>query len=144
MNILVVNGPNLNLLGKREPEVYGSESLGDIMEWLENLPEVSEHTLLWFQSNHEGEIIDLLHREMDWADGVLINPGAFTHYSYAIYDAILSIELPTVEVHLSDLRKREDFRKTSVIAPACIQQVMGLGKNSYLEGFRILIKNLKA
>lgn len=142
MNFLVVNGPNLNLLGKREPEIYGAETLGDIMEWLEDQPEVKGHTLRWFQSNHEGEIIDLLHKEMDWADGILINPGAFTHYSYAILDAIYSVKIPTVEVHLSDLDKREEFRKQSVIAPACVGIAMGLGKNSYLQGFRMLVDHL--
>jgi len=142
MNILIVNGPNLNLLGVREPEIYGYESLGDIMEWLENFTEVKEHTLRWFQSNHEGEIIDLLHKEMAWADGIIINPGAFTHYSYAILDAIYGIGIPTVEVHLSDLNSREDFRKVSVISPACFAQISGLGKQSYLEGFREIMNHL--
>lgn len=142
MNILIVNGPNLNLLGKRNPEIYGYDTLGDIMEWLEGEPEVKEHSLRWFQSNHEGEIIDLLHREMSWADGIIINPGAFTHYSYAILDALYSIETPTVEVHLSDLDSREEFRKISVIKPACVGQVKGLGKESYLEGLRILVSHL--
>lgn len=142
MNILVVNGPNLNLLGKREPDIYGTETLGDIMEWLEGQPETGEHTLRWFQSNHEGEIIDLLHKEMDWADGIIINPGAFTHYSYAILDAIYSVGIPTIEVHISNLNTREEFRKHSVIAPACIDRVMGLGKNSYLKGLRLLLDHL--
>ena len=140
MNILVINGPNLNLLGTREPEIYGKETLEELMIWLETIPVSSEHSFKFFQSNHEGEIIDVLHDERHWANGILINPGAFTHYSYAIRDAIRAIELPTVEVHLSDIHNRESFRQVSVISPVCIKQISGLGKDSYLEGLNYLVQ----
>ncbi len=143
MNIIIVNGPNLNLLGEREPEIYGNESLEELMLWLEKSPLGSEHSFKFFQSNHEGEIIDFLHDERHWCDGVIINPAAFTHYSYAIRDAISSINIPTVEIHLSDILTREDFRQLSVIKPVCIAQVSGMGKNSYMEGLRILTEKFK-
>ena len=139
MNILVVNGPNLNLLGEREPELYGTETLDTLMMWLANCSECIEHDFKFYQSNHEGEIIDFIHDERHWAQGIIINPGAFTHYSYAIMDAIKSVNIPTVEVHITDLEKRDDFRKKSVIAPVCIKQISGLGKHSYLEGVKKLI-----
>lgn len=139
MNILVINGPNLNLLGEREPELYGTDTLDELMMWLANCSECIEHDFKFYQSNHEGEIIDFIHDERHWAQGIIINPGAFTHYSYAIMDAIKSVNIPTVEVHITDLKKRDDFRKKSVIAPACIKQISGLGKHSYLEGVKELI-----
>ncbi len=140
MNILVINGPNLNLLGTREPEIYGTDTLEELMMWLETSPSGAEHSFTFFQSNLEGEIIDTLHDERHWAQGVLINPAAFTHYSYAIRDAISAVEIPTVEVHLSDLRKREEFRQISVISSVCVDQVSGLGKDSYLKGLNIMLK----
>ena len=140
MNILVINGPNLNLLGTREPEIYGTNTLEELMMWLETSSSGSDHSFKFFQSNHEGEIIDTLHDERHWAQGVLINPAAFTHYSYAIRDAISAVEIPTVEVHLSDLRKREEFRQISVISSVCVDQVSGLGKDSYLKGLNLLLK----
>ena len=140
MNILVINGPNLNLLGTREPEIYGTETLEELMMWLETCPKGSDHSFKFFQSNHEGEIIDTIHDEREWAEGILINPAAFTHYSYAIRDAISAVEIPTVEVHLSDINNREEFRKVSVIKQVCIDKVFGLGKDSYLEGLQLLIK----
>ena len=140
MNILVINGPNLNLLGNREPEIYGTDTLEELMMWLETSPSGTDHSFKFFQSNHEGEIIDTLHDERHWAQGVLINPAAFTHYSYAIRDAISAVEIPTVEVHLSDLRKREEFRQISVILSVCVDQVSGLGKDSYLKGLNLLLK----
>ena len=140
MNILVINGPNLNLLGTREPEIYGTDTLEELMMWLETSPSGTDHSFKFFQSNHEGEIIDTLHDERHWAQGVLINPAAFTHYSYAIRDAISAVEIPAVEVHLSDLRKREEFRQISVISSVCVDQVSGLGKDSYLKGLNLLLK----
>ena len=140
MNILVINGPNLNLLCTREPEIYGTDTLEELMMWLETSPSGAAHSFKFFQSNHEGEIIDTLHDERHWAQGVLINPAAFTHYSYAIRDAISAVEIPTVEVHLSDLRKREEFRQISVISSVCGDQVSGLGKDSYLKGLNFLLK----
>jgi len=140
MNILVINGPNLNLLGKREPDIYGIDTLEELMMWLENSPEGKNHSFKFYQSNHEGEIIDILHDERQWAERILINPGAYSHYSYAIYDAIKSINIPTVEVHISDINKREKFRKESVIAPACKKgSVTGEGKYSYIKGLQKLI-----
>ena len=141
MNILVINGPNLNLLGTREPEIYGTDTLEELMMWLETSPSGTDHSFKFFQSNHEGEIIDTLHDERHWAQGVLINPAAFTHYSYAIRDAISAVEIPTVEVHLSDLHKREEFRQISVMSSVCVDQVSGLGKDSYLKGLKLLLKH---
>ena len=142
MRILIINGPNLNLIGKREPEVYGSETLDEIMEWLEASPEMREHELEHFQSNHEGAIIDRLHNAMGQSDGIIINPGAYSHTSYAIRDAITTVEIPTIEVHLSDIHNREEFRSVSVISPVCVGQVSGLGKMSYLEGLRKLLRSI--
>ena len=139
MNILVINGPNLNLLGTREPEIYGHETLEELMMWLENCSEAINNEFKFYQSNHEGEIIDILHDERHWAQGILINAGAYTHYSYAIRDAIEAISIPTVEVHITDTSKREDFRKKSVLTSVCIDTVKGLGKNSYLEGLNSLL-----
>ena len=140
MNILVINGPNLNLLGEREPNLYGKESLDELMKWLENSPEISNNNFKFYQSNYEGGIIDCLHDERHWAQGIIINAGALSHYSYAIMDALKSVKIPSVEVHLTDINKRESFRKKSVIKSACIQQISGKGKYSYLEGVKELIK----
>ena len=142
MNILVINGPTLNLLGIREPEIYGTDTLEELMMWLETNPVSSDHSFKFYQTNHEGEIIDTIQDERHWAKGILINPGAFTHYSYAIRDAIVSVAIPTVEVHLSDIHNREEFRQISVISPVCINQVSGLGKDSYIKGLKLLIKYL--
>ncbi len=139
MNILVINGPNLNLLGVREPDVYGSETLIDIENWLNEQPEADSHSITWFQSNHEGELIDHLHEAMGKFESIIINPGAFTHYSYALRDAIAAVNIPTVEVHLSDINNREDFRKVSVIKDVCLDQISGLGKIGYLKGIQRLI-----
>ena len=139
MNILVINGPNLNLLGVREPDVYGSETLIDIQNWLNEQPEADSHSITWFQSNHEGELIDHLHEAMGKFESIIINPGAFTHYSYALRDAIAAVNIPTVEVHLSDINNREDFRKVSVIKDVCLDQISGLGKIGYLKGIQRLV-----
>jgi 3-dehydroquinate dehydratase-2 len=141
MNILVINGPNLNLLGTREPEIYGTDTLEELMMWLETSPSGADHSFKFFQSNHEGEIIDTLHDERHWAQGVLINPAAFTHYSYAIRDAISAVEIPAIEVHLSDIQNREEFRQISVISSVCVDQVSGMGKDSYLKGLKLLLKH---
>lgn len=144
MNILVLNGPNLNLLGTRQPEIYGTETLDDLMSWLSHSPEAIGHDFRFFQSNHEGDIIDAIHQKRFWADGILINPGAFAHYSYAIRDAIASVDIPAVEVHLSGVHEREEFRKRSVIEAVCIAQVAGLGKQSYLEGLKKLLETVSS
>lgn len=130
-NILILHGPNLNLLGEREPEIYGALTLNQINGLLKKeCKRLGIHPFI-SQSNHEGELIDLLHSYRKRVDAVVINPGAYTHYSYALRDAIASIQLPTIEVHLSDITKRETFRKTSVIAPVCVKQIFGHGWKSY-------------
>ena len=142
MNILLINGPNLNLLGTREPEIYGTDTLEELMMWVETNPISSGHSFKFYQSNHEGGIIDTIQDERHWAHGLLINPAAFTHYSYAIRDTISAINIPTVEIHLSNIHNREEFRQISVISPVCIEQVIGLGKDSYIKGLDILLKYL--
>ena len=126
MNILVINGPNLSLLGEREPEIYGNDTLEELMMWLEASSDGRNHNFKFYQSNHEGVLIDAIHDERQWANGMIINAGALSHYSYAIRDAISSTGIPTVEVHLSDIMGREDFRKISVIKDVCVRQVYGL------------------
>lgn len=129
--ILVVNGPNLNLLGQREPEVYGAKTLKEIIDGLERIAGKAGIDLVTLQSNHEGEIIDFIQREAPDSVGLIINPGAFTHYSYAIRDAVASVGIEAVEVHLSNIHAREDFRHKSVIAPVCVGQISGLGADVY-------------
>ena len=136
--ILVVNGPNLNLLGKREPEIYGSGTLSDLESALESMAGDLQIQLRFFQSNSEGDIIDYLHSNGFEADGLIINPGAFTHYSYAIRDAIESVSIRAVEVHLSNIFGREEFRHRSVIAPVCVGQICGFGFDSYHAALRLL------
>jgi 3-dehydroquinate dehydratase-2 len=142
MNILILHGPNLNLLGLREPEVYGRETLDDINAMLEGIAREHGVELRIVQSNHEGALIDALHAARGWADGILINPGAFTHYSYALRDAIASVEKPAIEVHLSNVHKREEFRHRSVLGAVCAGQVIGLGWRSYTLGLQGLIELL--
>ena len=139
MNVLVINGPNLNLLGEREIELYGTETLEELMMWLENSPECIEHDFKFYQSNHEGDIIDFLHDERHWTQGIIINPGALSHYSYAIMDAIKSINIPTIEVHITNIKTRDKFRGKSVVALSCIKQISGLGKYSYLEAVKLFL-----
>ena len=131
MKILVINGPNLNLLGEREPSVYGDESLMAINDGLEYEARERNCKIEFFQSNSEGGIIDKLHAARLEFDGVILNAGAYTHYSYAIRDAIAAIKIPVIEVHLSNVNNRDEFRKTSVIAPVCSGTIAGFGKYGY-------------
>jgi 3-dehydroquinate dehydratase-2 len=137
-NILVLHGPNLNLLGEREPAIYGAMTLEQLNRSLRRKAKGLSLTLKIFQSNHEGALIDLLHRHRKWADACVFNPGAYTHYSYALRDAVAASQIPTIEVHLSDIKKREAFRRVSVIEPVCVAQVTGKGAGSYFEALERL------
>jgi 3-dehydroquinate dehydratase-2 len=143
MKIAVVHGPNLRLLGQREPHVYGSATLTEINEALENVARELEVELEYFQSNHEGEILDYLEAVAGRVQGVLINPAGLTHTSVSLRDALAGVGLPAVEVHLSNPAAREDFRRISFVAPVAVGTVAGFGKNSYLFGLRGLVAHLK-
>jgi len=136
MRLLIIHGPNLNLLGTREPAIYGKKTLAEIDGEIADCAKALCLSVRTIQSNHEGEIIDALHAARTGADAVIINPGAYTHYSYAIADAISAIGLPVIEVHLSNIYAREAFRRTSVIAPVCAGSIAGFGAESYILAMR--------
>ncbi len=138
--VWVINGPNLNLLGMREPGIYGNDSYDAVCARIRQKAETLGIQAVCFQSNSEGELIDRLHEAMGQADGIVLNAGAYTHYSYAIRDAIAAIRLPVVEVHLSNIHAREEFRHTSVIAPVCRGQIAGFGPGSYLLALYALLE----
>lgn len=143
MKIMVINGPNLNLLGIREKNIYGSKGFKDILDYLKEEGDKLNLSLEFVQSNIEGEIINFIHKAyFEMYDGIIINPGAYTHYSIAIYDAIKGVSLPTVEVHLSNIYSREEFRHKSVTAKACIGQISGFGEYGYVMAMNAL-KNYK-
>ena len=132
LKIMVLNGPNLNMLGVREPEVYGNQTYTDLENRIESYCKENGIEVTVLQSNCEGELIDFIHHALGNYDGIVINPGAYTHYSYAIHDALSSVNIPAIEVHISNIHKREEFRHKSVTAPACIGQICGLGFRGYL------------
>lgn len=136
---LVINGPNLNMLGVREPGIYGNSTLADLEAMMREKATELGVSLEFFQSNHEGAIIDKIHASMGNFDGIILNPGAYTHYSYAIADALGSVDVPCIEVHISNIHKREEFRRISVTAPSCQGQISGLGFYGYICALEALV-----
>ena len=143
LNVLVLHGPNLNLLGTREPDVYGTDTLADIDSQLTALAEELKIMIRIKQSNSEEVLIESLHSSREWANGVLFNPGAFTHTSVALRDAIAAIDIPVVEVHLSNIHARESFRRDSLLAPVCLGSISGFGTTSYMLGLQALKTQMK-
>jgi 3-dehydroquinate dehydratase II len=139
MKILLIHGPNLNLLGKREPGIYGTSGLEEINARMQQIAKENEVELRVFQSNHEGALIDAIHDAAQWADGIVINPGAYGHYSYALRDALAAVQLPAIEVHISNIYAREEFRYKSVISSVVVGNISGLGWRSYQCGLQALI-----
>ena len=139
MRVMVINGPNLDMLGYREPEVYGSKTYKDLCEYIQAAADRMQIEVEFYQSNYEGGIVEMLHKVfMEKYDGVIVNAGAYTHYSYAIRDAIAILSCPVVEVHISDVMKREDFRKVSVIEEVCTTRRFGHGFDSYIEALEFV------
>ena len=144
MRIFVLNGPNLNMLGIREPEVYGKQTYQDLCKLINNYCNEKSIEVTIYQSNHEGELVDLIQKAYyDKVDGIVINPAAYTHNSIALLDALKSVSIPCVEVHISDVSKREDFRQVSYIRSACINSIIGKGLNGYLLAVDELENHLK-
>jgi 3-dehydroquinate dehydratase-2 len=143
MKILVINGPNLNMLGRRDPGAYGTSSLAEIEGRIREAAEELCVDVELFQSNHEGGIVDFLQRSADGASGILINAGALTHYGLSMRDALADAGLPVVEVHISNIHAREEFRKHSVIAPLAVGQIAGLGWRGYIYGLRFMVEHIQ-
>lgn len=143
MNILVIHGPNLNLLGKRQPEIYGTQTLENINQDLIQIAQKQGVTLKVFQSNQEGKIVSEIGNNIDWANGILINPAAYTHTSIAIRDALSAINLPVIEIHLSNIYEREDFRHHSYVSPIAVGVISGFGNYSYELALNAMINTLK-
>ena len=140
MKILVINGPNLNMLGIREPDIYGKETYNSLVEKIEEYAKKKNVSVKCFQSNHEGALVDVIQFAYGLYDGVVINPGAYTHTSIAILDALKAVNIPSVEVHISDVDSREDFRKISYVRNACFETISGKGTDGYLLAIDALIK----
>ncbi|MBR6548018.1 MAG: type II 3-dehydroquinate dehydratase [Clostridia bacterium] len=144
MKLMILNGPNLNLLGIREPDHYGNETYADLINKIKNYCNEKQIETDFYQSNHEGDLVDAIHRAyFEKFDGIIINPGAYTHTSIALLDAVKSTSLPTVEVHISKVEEREDFRQVSYIRAACIKTITGLGTDGYLRAVDVLMTNGK-
>ncbi len=143
MDILVINGPNLNMLGIREPDIYGKETYTSLIEKIEAYAEKKNVNVSCYQSNHEGDLVDVIQFAYGVYDGIVINPGAYTHTSIAILDALKAVGIPAVEVHISDVDAREDFRKTSYVRQACFETISGKGTDGYLLAIDSLIKKMK-
>jgi len=143
MKILIINGPNLNMLGQRDKKIYGLKTLKNIETALQTEAKKLRAELAFFQSNHEGEIIDYIQKNAPEANGIIINAGALTHYSYALRDALADANLPSIEMHLSNIFAREDFRHISVIAPVVMGQISGFGWKGYIAALRLLADDLK-
>ena len=142
MNILVINGPNLNMLGIREPDIYGKETYGTLTNKIEDYAESKGVAVKCYQSNHEGDLVDNIQFAYGVFDGIVINPGAYTHTSIALLDALKAVGIPTVEVHISDVSSREDFRQISYIRQACFKTITGKGTDGYLEAIDALIEKV--
>ena len=144
MKLLIINGPNLNLLGLREPEIYGKQDYAALLDFLQASAEEAGVEIDCFQSNHEGAIVDAIQAAYGVFDGIVINPAAYTHTSIAIHDALEAAAIPAVEVHMSNIQARDDFRRTSLTAPACVAQIAGLGADGYEFALRALVRRLSA
>ena len=142
MNILVINGPNLNMLGIREPDIYGKETYNSLVEKIEKYASKKNVSVKCYQSNHEGDLVDNIQFAYGVFDGIVINPGAYTHTSIAILDALKSVNIPAVEVHISDVSSREDFRQISYVRNACFKTICGKGTDGYLEAIDALIEKV--
>lgn len=138
MKILVINGPNINMLGIREPEIYGKATYSNLVEYVEKAASRLNVEVAFFQSNHEGSMVDAIQEAYGKFDGIVINPAAYTHTSVALLDALKSVGIPAVEVHISDVRQREDFRQVSFVRAACVATVMGKGFDGYVEAMEVL------